>query len=273
MKRILLSIILTFSLCATAFSASEWDKSKFADDTLIPDAPALMRVNNEAQDRLLSTYSTINIAYTSATTVTASAGSVTCSNSDGSVRKMRLNPSTTAITFSDIDTGAEASSTTYYVYANCDADATTATFKVSTSSSAPSGITYYKKIGSFYNNSSSNIDQSKIYTNAYGNTVNDSSGIPEIVSVFDYSTSSSSYTVKESAMKIAFGNTALSGGSLTVTNLPFTSSSSYTVIISLDTGAGTQSQGATVAIGSASSFTVTESQGTSKTIHWVAIGY
>jgi hypothetical protein len=99
----------------------------------------------------------MTLSYSSATTIAVSAGEVVCSNSDASVRKMRQNTSATNVTFSDIDTGAEASSTTYYLYANCDADATTATFKVSASSTAPTGVTYYKRLGSFYNDSSSNI--------------------------------------------------------------------------------------------------------------------
>jgi hypothetical protein len=70
---------------------------------------------------------------------------------------MRQNTSATNVTFSDIDTGAEEASKTYYIYANCDADATTATFKVSLSSTAPTGVTNFKRLGSFYNNASSNI--------------------------------------------------------------------------------------------------------------------
>lgn len=105
---------------------------------------------------------TVRLSYTSATTVTASAGLILCKNSGGTVRVLRKNTSTTAITFSNIDTGAEASSTIYYVWAIADATATTVTFKISTSSSAPSGSTYYALVGSFYNNSSSDIDQGTV---------------------------------------------------------------------------------------------------------------
>lgn len=84
-------------------------------------------------------------------------GSITCSNSDGSIRKMRRNTAGTTTSFSDLDTGAEGSSTTYYVYLNCDASTTTATIKISASSTSPSGITYYKRLGYFLNDSSSNI--------------------------------------------------------------------------------------------------------------------
>lgn len=109
-------------------------------------------------DRALANYRQLmNITYNSASQLTVSAGEVVCTNSALTIRKMRQNTSGTTVTWSDIDTGAEASATTYYVYANCDADAETATFKISASSTSPSGVTSYKKLGSFYNDSSSNI--------------------------------------------------------------------------------------------------------------------
>ena len=43
------------------------------------------------------------------------------------------------------------------MYAVADTDATTCTFLISTSSSAPTGATYYRKIGYFYNNSDGDI--------------------------------------------------------------------------------------------------------------------
>ena len=89
---------------------------------------------------------------------------------------MRQNTTATTVTWADIDTGAEAASTTYYVYAVADADATTATFMISANSSTPTGATYYKRIGSFYNDSSSNITMGAIYAAAYGTVFANSSG-------------------------------------------------------------------------------------------------
>nr|NQU92748.1 hypothetical protein [Bacteroidota bacterium] len=54
------------------------------------------------------------------------------------------------MTWADLDTGSESTGT-YYLYGNCDADATTFTVKISASSSAPTGATYYKQLGSFSN--------------------------------------------------------------------------------------------------------------------------
>jgi hypothetical protein len=122
----------------------------------------MLNTNNNATDRLLSEFRQgMVVSYASASTLSAEAGQVTCSNSAGTIRKMRSNPSATTITWSDIDTGAEAISTTYYVYAVADADATTVTFKISISNTAPTGVTYYKRLCSFYNNAAGDIEQIK----------------------------------------------------------------------------------------------------------------
>ena len=110
-------------------------------------------------DRLLSNYQTCNLNYASVSTITVGIGEVVCSNSDGSLRKFRANTSATTVTWADIDVSAEGSSTTYYVHAVADTDATTFTCKISTSETAPTGCTYYKSLGSFYNNSDGDIEQ------------------------------------------------------------------------------------------------------------------
>lgn len=172
----LLTLLMLLVFTGPAWSADEWLKTRPA---LTGDQwtawPAASQANNNSLDRLLANYRQgMVLAYSSATTVTVSAGEVMCSNSDGSVRKMRNNPSATNVTFSDLDAGSEAPSTTYYIYANCDADATTATFKISASSTSPTGITHFKRLGSFYNDSSSNVtshqvtNDSNIFGSGYG---------------------------------------------------------------------------------------------------------
>lgn len=156
----LITLILFMGLVVPAWGADEWLKTRPQSTDARVDYPAAVQANNAALDRVLGNYREgMTLTYSDGSTLVVTSGEVTCSNSGGTVRKMRLNPSNTNVTFSDIDAGSEASSTTYYVYANCDADATTATFKVSTSSTSPSGVTYYKRLGSFYNNSSSNISR------------------------------------------------------------------------------------------------------------------
>jgi hypothetical protein len=72
---------------------------------------------------------------------------------------LRANTSATTVTWANIDTGAEAISSTYYLWAVADADATTFTVMISLSNTAPTGATYYRKLGSFYNDASGNITQ------------------------------------------------------------------------------------------------------------------
>ncbi len=267
-KQILVVLLSILLLTGNAYGADQWDKTKFADTTLIPDAPGLMRVNNEAIDRILVDYQEgADVFYSSAIAVTVSPGSVACSNSGGTIRRLRTNTSTTSVGWANIDAGAEEASTTYNVFAVADTDATTFTVMIS-KSSAPTGATYYKKLGSFYNDASSNIDRAKIYTNTYGHTVNDNSGIPEIVSVYDYGTSTSSYTVKESAMKIAFGNVA---DDSTVSNLPFTSTGSYAIVATMESGI--ISQNVRISGKSATGFTIGDGLGNGLTINWIAVGY
>lgn len=72
-------------------------------------------------------------------------------------RRLRRNTSDTTVTWANIDTGSEANSTRYYVYAVADASATTFTVLISTNATTPTGATFYRLLGSFYNNSSGNI--------------------------------------------------------------------------------------------------------------------
>jgi hypothetical protein len=159
MKKII-SVLLMLVLVSPVWAADEWLKTRpEATDTRVA-WPTDNQANNAAIDRLLANYREgMTISYSSAAAVSVSAGEITCSDTAGDVRKMRKNPSATSVGWADIDTLAEGASETFYLFANCDADAATATFKISRSSTAPTGITYYKRIGSFYNDASSNITQ------------------------------------------------------------------------------------------------------------------
>jgi hypothetical protein len=76
----------------------------------------------------------------------------------GTVKKLRVSTSVTTLAAANIDTGAFAAATYYYIYATADAAATTPTFVISASASAPTGYTYYRKIGWFYNETISILD-------------------------------------------------------------------------------------------------------------------
>lgn len=151
--------LLSANICTGVYAADEWVKAEPTGARAGADIDAYIAVNNEALDRLLSNYQTCNVKYASVATLTVSIGEAVCSNSDGSLRKFRANTSATTVAWTDIDVSSEGSSTTYYVFAVADTDATTFTVKVSTSSTTPSGCSYYKKLGSFYNNSDGDIEQ------------------------------------------------------------------------------------------------------------------
>lgn len=159
MKR-LITLFLA-SLIAFPVHAGQWAKAKPLSTDQWTAFPTDNQANNDALDRVLAGHREgMAISYTSASAVSVAAGEIVVSNSDGSVRLMLRNTAATSVGWSDIDTGSEASATTYYIYAIATATSDeTATFKISTNSSAPTGITYYKRLGSFYNDASSNITQ------------------------------------------------------------------------------------------------------------------
>lgn len=233
-------------------------------------------------DSLLANYhQSLGVYYASASALTVGTGSVTVSNSDGSIRLMLYNSGTTSVDFTNIDTGSEASSTTYYVYAiAASASATAATFKISASSTAPSGVTYYKKIATFINDGSSNINPASITSEPYGNSVNDSNGSPMVQAILDYGTSSSSFTNKTGALKVVFGNTGTlsgCGGSFSITNLPFSSSSSYMITTAEVGGSGGVNTSSIVSQSSGSAASITNGcvpagSQVSASFNWVAIG-
>lgn len=85
------------------------------------------------------------------------AGEIMITDASGN-RRLRRNTSDTTVNWANIDTGSEANSTVYYVYAVADSNATTFTVVISTNATTPTGCTFYKLIGMFYNNSSGNIN-------------------------------------------------------------------------------------------------------------------
>lgn len=166
MLRILLVLLL---MSTPAWAVVQWRNGSGANTLLGSSNAADIDTNTynnivSPLDSLLANYREgFSVNYSSASQLSVSSGSITVSNSDGSVRLMLKNSNSTTVSFTDIDTGVEASGTTYYIYAiAASASSTSATFKVSASSTSPSGITYYKRLGYFTNNSSSDIDASSI---------------------------------------------------------------------------------------------------------------
>ena len=161
MKRLFLILLMIMVLPFNAMAIDEFDPTEPAGTDNISTGDQVIRVNNEALDRLLTNYKRgLSISYTSATTITVAIGEISVATSAG-VLRFRSNPTTTTVTFSDIDTGAEAAGV-YYIYALGDVDQAAATFVFSLSASAPTGATYYKQIGSFTNDASKNITSSTV---------------------------------------------------------------------------------------------------------------
>lgn len=100
---------------------------------------------------------------TSASVITVSAGEVTCMNGAVAIKRMRENTSTatmdmTVVGVGGIDSGsAEVVSTWYALYAVADANATTFTIIAAQQGTALSDATYYRYIGSVYNDSGSDL--------------------------------------------------------------------------------------------------------------------
>ena len=116
--------------------------------------------NNNAIARMLQNYRDgyLTVTLTSTSAITIGAGGVMLSNSGGSTRLMVANTSTTTMSSTNIDTGSISPSSTYYIYAYT-SSTTATTFSViySASATSPTGITYYKRLGSFTTDSSSNF--------------------------------------------------------------------------------------------------------------------
>jgi len=123
-------------------------------------------------------------------------GTLAISNVPGEVR-FRKNTAPTIVTWSALDQGSATPDTQYYVYAVADAAGTDFTFRISASDTAPSGTTYYRKIGYFYNDVSGNV---RDVGNIRGG---DAPNVIAATGTTDISTTSTSYVDMED-MEIRF---------------------------------------------------------------------
>ena len=169
MKNFILFLIGMFLLVGNANATVGWNKSIPATSenpqAISPDVIE----NNTALDLMLQNYRDgyVTIKLISTSEIDIGAGGVMLQNAGGSVRLMVANTSISALGPTNIDTGSISASATYYIYAY--ATSVTATgFSVvfSTSSTSPTGITYYQQIGSFKTDGSSNF----IYATSNVNT-------------------------------------------------------------------------------------------------------
>lgn len=159
MKKTLSLFLCVLFIASQCFAATGWKVDQPEDDDYIDEGQDNILENFVALDLMLSKHR--QGCFMSADTddqFTVGSGGVMLSNSGGTTRLMVANTSSTTVTFSNLDTGAEAASTTYYAYAYTNSTtATTFSIFLSASSSAPAGATYYRRLGSIYNDTSSNI--------------------------------------------------------------------------------------------------------------------
>jgi hypothetical protein len=270
-------LLIIFILVSTpAFAVTNWNKAIPSSGDSKSSWPGQVTAQWSIMDTLLSNYRRgEKLFFKNSTTLTVAAGEVVVSNSGGSLRLFLQDASTTDITSANLDSGASFSAgTTYYVYAaTSSSTASSSTYYISASSSAPTGPTYYAQLGSFTTDGSANIVSNKVYSSAYGPINADASGQPEIQAIYDYSTSSSSSTFRTGGLKIAYGSVSVSNNSSqSITNLPFTSSTTYSMTVSYSTSSSSITQNPGVVISSGSSATIYNSDGSTRSINWIAIG-
>jgi len=165
MRKVLFLILAIFSFSLLSHSADidDWIKGDGTDAVEDGDNPGTIDNSitdylQDPLDRLLSTYiNGCTLTRTSATVITVSAGEVCCANGAGTIHRFRKNTSTTTMTITEsgasgLDSGSsEGASTWYSIYAVADAEATTFTVIAAEDGAALSDVTYYKYLGSVYN--------------------------------------------------------------------------------------------------------------------------
>lgn len=277
--RFLLVFLLMMS--TPAWAVTQWNTALPASGDNLTAWPAAVKSQWSILDTLLSNYrQSEKLIYKNSTTLTVTAGEVVVSNSGASTRLFLQDSGNTDITTTNLDSGSSFSAgTQYYVYsAASSATASSSTYYISLSSSAPTGPTYYKQLGSFTTDGSGNVISNKVYSLAYGAVNADSNGQPPVQAVYNYGSSGSAYTLKTGGLLVAFGTTgSISPSSSTsISNLPFTSASTYSVTTSTAStspGMGCQANNSSGSSMTISAQNVSAGSNFNVTCNWVAIGY
>ena len=187
MKRII-CVLLMMLMVAPAYGINDWIRGDGTAAVLGTDNASDLDYNIENYltdplDKLLAKHVYgCTLTRTSTSVVTVGIGSVTCANAAGTIKRMRQNTATTTVDMAvagvgGIDSGsAEKASQWYDVYAVADANATTYTAICAEQGAALSDVTYYKYIGSFYNDAAQNI--SDFYYAGKGSDVVFMFGVP-----------------------------------------------------------------------------------------------
>ena len=262
MKKLLILFMGMVLFTGTANATVGWNKtlpqSSENPQAISPDVIE----NNTAVDLMLQNYRDggVYVKLISTSEIDIGPGGVMLSNSGGSTRLMVANSSLTAMSSTNIDTGSISPSSTYYIYAY--ASSTTATtFSViySASSSAPTGITYYQQIGKFTTDVSSNFSSSISSISA------------GTFSVYNYGTSQTTGVGQVSTLKISYGTVTPPGSqTIPISNLPFTSNTSYSCTCSVNV-TNPDGEICTTVQNTGSGMTI-YGPNTTQPINWICIG-
>lgn len=114
--------------------------------------------NTDLIAHLIKERSTMKLSIVDVNTIQVSAGVIVCKNASETKRLFRKNPTTTNVTFADLDTGARQLNKKYYVIAVADGSGSTVTFKLSLSRTAPTGITTFGVVGFLMTNGNGSGD-------------------------------------------------------------------------------------------------------------------
>lgn len=120
-----------------------------AIETFLGASGATQNKNIDVLAFLEAVVSDMRLVWKDVNTITVKAGRIYCKKSDNSIRVLRKNIVDVDVTFADLDAGSRALNTAYYIYAIADASATTVTFKISASASAPTGAILFANVGGF----------------------------------------------------------------------------------------------------------------------------
>lgn len=158
MIRILITVLLLTS--SPAWAVTQWNIAVPANGDSKSAWPGQVHSQWSILDTLLSNYQQGELlTYKNSTTITITSGQTVVSNSGASLRLFLSDPGNTDITSANLDTGGSFSAgTIYYVYSTANSStASSSTYYISLSSSAPTGPTYYFQLGAFLTDGSGNI--------------------------------------------------------------------------------------------------------------------
>jgi hypothetical protein len=154
---VILTVAIIFSFSFPSQAVTQWNVNLPQSSDSKSNWPAEIQNQWSIVQTLDSNYRRgMQVVWASSSSLTANAGEVMVSN--GTTYEMLQNTTTSTITSGNLDTGSIADSTTYYVY--CGSSSSTAsscTYYISLSNTAPSGVTYYAQLASMVTDASGNF--------------------------------------------------------------------------------------------------------------------